>query len=373
MEWRGAHWSRFPDSEPIGQSAVMREVITGAQEVARTQTTVLLLGESGTGKEVLARYIHWLSRRSGAWVAVNCAALPSELLESELFGHERGAFTGAAERRCGRIEQANGGTLLLDEVSELPMRLQPKLLRVLQEREVDRIGGQRPIPVDVRIIATSNRHLQERVAEKLFRADLYYRLNVFPIALPPLRGRTEDIPALATHLLRLASEALGRPPPALSEAAVRALQNYPFPGNVRELANVLERALVRSRGPVLNLGDLGRTTSEGMEAGAAPAAPSVSGLPSDFPLDLAELERRAITEALRRMNGNRTHAARILGIGLRTLRNKLKLYRENLGAQGPVDFAAGQVEPVASSPGPRQTAEFSSAPAQARASQPESV
>ena len=193
---------RRPDVlPPIGGTQIMQDVISAVEDVARASTTVLLLGESGTGKEVFARYIHGISPRStGPWVAVNCAALPGELLESELFGHEKGSFTGAADRRIGRIEQADHGTLLLDEISEMPVALQVKLLRVLQEREVDRVGGARPVPVDVRIIATSNRDLATMVARGEFRADLYYRLSVFPIFLPPLRERREDIPALAARL-----------------------------------------------------------------------------------------------------------------------------------------------------------------------------
>jgi transcriptional regulator with GAF, ATPase, and Fis domain len=190
----------------------MREVLAAADDVAETPTTILLLGESGTGKEVLARYVHARSSRAaGPWVAVNCAALPADLLESELFGHERGAFTGAAERRTGRFELASGGTLLLDEVSEIPVALQAKLLRALQEREIDRIGGQRPVAVDVRVIAASNRDLAGMVARGQFRSDLYYRLNVFPIVVPPLRERREDLPALAAGLLEEAAAELGRP------------------------------------------------------------------------------------------------------------------------------------------------------------------
>ena len=234
---------------PVAESAAMREVLGAAEDVAMGNTTVLVLGESGTGKEVIARYIHRCSpRASGPWVAVNCAAMPAELLESELFGHERGAFTGAAERRVGRIEQADKGTLLLDEISELPPPLQAKLLRVLQEREVDRLGGGRPVPVDVRIIATSNRDLGQMVERKLFRADLYYRLFVFPIVLPPLRDRPDDIPgARRTTCCASWPRISGRPVPTLADDALRGLARYRFPGNVRELGNILERALVRCR------------------------------------------------------------------------------------------------------------------------------
>jgi transcriptional regulator with GAF, ATPase, and Fis domain len=231
---------------PIGSTKIMQDVLSAVEDVSRGNTTVLLLGESGTGKEVFARHIHGTSPRStGPWVAVNCAALPSELLESELFGHEKGSFTGAADRRLGRIEQADHGTLLLDEISEMPLGLQVKLLRVLQERELDRVGGARPIPVDVRVIATSNRDLATLVAHGEFRADLYYRLSVFPIFLPPLRERRDDIPALAAHLTEEISLRLGRPAPMLSPEAMATLVAYEFPGNVRELANVLERVLVR--------------------------------------------------------------------------------------------------------------------------------
>ena len=316
---------------PVGSSAVMREVLAAVEDVACAGTTVLLLGESGTGKEVLARHVHALSpRANGPWVAVNCAALPAELLESELFGHERGAFTGASERRIGRIEQADGGTLLLDEISELPLGLQAKLLRVLQEREVDRVGGGRPVPVDVRVIATSNRDLAEMVAERAFRADLYYRLCVFPIQVPPLRERASDIPALAAHLAGAIAGRLARPAPALSDEVLAALASYDYPGNVRELGNLLERALLRCRGAVLGLEHLDPSLRRAPAPPALIAAGDAAGALNPFtalPLELADLERLAIAEALRRVSGNRTHAARLLGISLRTLRNKLRLYR----------------------------------------------
>ena len=342
---------------PVAESAIMREVLGAAEDVAMGNTTVLVLGESGTGKEVIARYIHRCSpRASGPWVAVNCAAMPAELLESELFGHERGAFTGAAERRVGRIEQADKGTLLLDEISELPPPLQAKLLRVLQEREVDRLGGGRSVPVDVRIIATSNRDLGQMVERKLFRADLYYRLFVFPIVLPPLRDRPEDIPVLANHLLRKLAEDLGRPVPALADDALRGLARYRFPGNVRELGNILERALVRCRYSVIDLQylDLGihqpRSSVAAMGRTERAPLPERRFLPEGVPIDLGSLERLAIQEALRRENGNRTHAARVLGISLRTLRNKLREYRERAagtaaqGASAP--SADGQILPI---------------------------
>ena len=330
---------RAPAPIPVAESAAMREVLGAVEDVAIGNTTVLILGESGTGKEVIARYIHRCSpRASGPWVAVNCAAMPSELLESELFGHEKGAFTGAGERRVGRIEQADKGTLLLDEISELPLALQAKLLRVLQEREVDRLGGGRPVPVDVRIIATSNRDLAQMVERKLFRADLYYRLFVFPIVLPPLRDRPDDIPALATHLLNKLAADLGRPAPTLADDALGGLARYRFPGNVRELGNILERAMVRCRFPVIDLQflDLGiQPRSSVVALGRTERAPLPERrfLPEGVPIDLPSLERLAIQEALRREGGNRTRAARILGISLRTLRNKLRDYRTNAAAR----------------------------------------
>jgi len=348
---------RRPDvPPPIGGTQIMQDVISAVEDVARASTTVLLLGESGTGKEVFARYIHGLSpRSSGPWIAVNCAALPGELLESELFGHEKGSFTGAADRRIGRIEQADHGTLLLDEISEMPIALQVKLLRVLQEREVDRVGGARPVPVDVRIIATSNRDLATMVARGEFRADLYYRLSVFPIFLPPLRERREDIPALAARLTEEIALRLGRPAPVLSSEALAELVAYEFPGNVRELANVLERVLVRCHSTIVPaphvsvaLAAVGissirplpseapgrrpsrQVTSTSMESGATTETRDIAGtLPDGWPLALAELERMAILEALRRVHGNRTHAARLLGISLRTLRNKLRVLRHS--------------------------------------------
>ncbi len=335
----------------VARSAAMREALAALADVAPTPTTVLLLGESGTGKEVVARQIHALSRRAeGPWVAVNCAALPADLLESELFGHERGAFTGADQRRAGRFEQANGGTLLLDEVSELPLQLQAKLLRAIQEREVDRVGGSRPVPVDVRIIATSNRDLAEMVQRGQFRSDLYYRINVFPVVLPALRDRPDDLAPLAAALLAEAAASMGRTPPLLSPEALATLAASRLPGNVRELRNVLERALVRSRGPLLERAHLGVLESGASLAPAAPrlsplTAPSEAALPPGLPIELAALERLAIGEALRRVGGNRTHAARLLGIGLRTLRNKLRAWREEGDPLDEADPAVRQFLP----------------------------
>ncbi|MBI5067651.1 MAG: sigma 54-interacting transcriptional regulator [Deltaproteobacteria bacterium] len=346
---------------PVAESEAMRRLLEAADDVAATPTTVLLLGESGTGKELVARYLHARSGRPGPWVAVNCAALPAELLESELFGHERGAFTGATERRAGRFEQAHGGTLLLDEISELPLSLQAKLLRALQEREIDRVGGQKPVPVDVRVVATSNRDLGEMVRRGHFRADLFYRLDVFPLTVPALRERPEDLPALALALLGEAAATMGREAPPLSAAALEALRRHSFPGNVRELRNLVERALVRSRGRAV----------EPSHLGLAPADRTPEAAPSslELPLDLATLERMAIAEALRRVNGNRTHAARLLGIGLRTLRNKLRAARDAGAPLEAAEPAAGQGLPVPLPFNPAAArAPFQARPSQARAS-----
>jgi flagellar basal-body rod protein FlgB len=289
---------RRPERSWIAESPAMREVASAADDVAPLPTTVLLLGESGTGKEVLARYIHRRSPRANRpYVAVNCAALPGDLLESELFGHERGAFTGAADRHLGKVELAHGGTLLLDEVSELPLHLQAKLLRVIQERELDRVGGTKPVPVDVRIIATSNRDLEGAVAEGQFRADLFYRLNVYPIHLPALRDRTGDLEPLSRHLLLRSAEAIGRPTPILSASALEAISHYAFPGNVRELGNVLERAIVRCRGEVLEAAHLGLPV--GASIRRLPSADPGALLPPGLPLELEALEQLAIAEALR--------------------------------------------------------------------------
>ena len=315
--------SREP--EPVAHSAAMRALLEAAADVAATRTTVLLLGESGTGKEVLARWLHRNSDRAGgAFVAVNCAALPADLLESELFGHERGSFTGAADRRIGKMEQASGGTILLDEVSEMPLLLQAKLLRVLQEREIDRVGGARPVPVDVRVIATTNRDLPAMVAAGEFRQDLSYRLDVYPLHLPPLRERREDLPALCDDLLSHLSAAHERPVPPLDPSALRALLAAELRGNVRELGNLLERALVRCKGSPITAALIGLAPEPAPVAVRPVASETCVGqFPPDLPLSLDALERLAIAEALRRTDGNRTHAAALLGIGLRTLRNKL--------------------------------------------------
>jgi len=297
-----------------------------AQRVADTDATVMIGGESGTGKEVFARFIHNHSRRAGGpFVAINCAAIPENMLEALLFGYERGAFTGAYQATPGKFEQANGGTLLLDEISEMNLALQAKLLRVLQEREVERLGGRRLIQLDVRVLATSNRVMREEVAAGRFREDLYYRLHVFPITLPPLRERRQDILPLAEHLTRRHANAQ-RGPRLSREAAARLLEHH-WPGNIRELDNVMQRALILRRGDEISVADLS------FESGEAPrgGCDAVMELPpsgNELGEELRRREARLIMEALRAGNGNRKHAAITLGISERTLRYKLARMRD---------------------------------------------
>ena len=300
-----------------------KAVIKMAKRVAPKDATVLLRGESGTGKEVLARYIHRLSLRSdGPFVAVNCAALPENLLESELFGYEKGAFTGAVSRKEGKFELASGGTLLLDEVSEMAPALQAKLLRALQEREVDRVGGRSPISVDVRVIATTNRDLDAETREGRFRLDLYYRLNVVPLYLPPLRERPDDIIPLARHFLEKQAEQYSEHPKALSKDAENYLLEQPWPGNVRQLENLMERVHVLVDSEII--------TREELERFSDPVSGPDHGRDMGL-LPLREMEKKMILRALRSSDGNRTHAAKALGISVRTLRNKLNEYRKELG------------------------------------------
>ncbi len=309
--------------ELVSEDPAMLAVLDLARQYAPAEASVLITGESGTGKEVMARFIHRHSRRAnGPFVSVNCAAIPDNLLESELFGHERGAFTGAVARRLGKFEEANGGTLLLDEISEMEPRLQAKLLRAIQEREIDRVGGSRPVKVDIRLIATSNRDLQQEVAKGTFREDLYFRLNVLGLHLPPLRQRPRDIEALARHFASTFARLNGLPERPLSEAALAKLRRHPWRGNVRELENCLHRAVLLARGPLI----------EPEAIVLAPAAPPAPAAPlTAAPLvgrTLAEVERDLILDTLRHTAGNRTHAAAILGISIRTLRNKLKQFAE---------------------------------------------
>jgi two-component system response regulator FlrC len=292
----------------------MGPVVDALRRVARTDATVLLTGESGTGKEVAARAVHgWSRRASGPFVAVNCAALPDHLVESELFGHEKGAFTGADARRRGRIELAEGGTFLLDEVAELEPAVQAKLLRVLQERAYERVGGTVTLPADVRLIAATNRDLQVEIREGRFREDLYHRLAVFPVHLPPLRDRPQDVPGLAEALLKRIAASLGRPSLRLAPGAGTALAKAAWPGNVRGLANALERAAILARADVLRAEDV-----------LAGAPGPTSAAPGEGTLDA--LERAAIEAALARYGGHRKKAADHLGIGERTLYDKLRRY-----------------------------------------------
>ena len=315
----------------------MAQTLKLAEQVAASDASILITGESGTGKELVARFIHRKSRRADRrFVAVNCAAIPENLLESELFGHEKGAFTGAVARRIGKFEEANGGTLLLDEISEMDVRLQTKLLRVLQEREIDRVGGSQPVKVDVRILATSNRQMEEAVRQGTFREDLYYRLNVVTLALPALRERPLDIPVLAEHFAKRYSESNGLPLRPLTAEARQMLTRHGWRGNVRELENCLHRAVLLAQGneigpeAILLSGAPAAGPADPVVAQAAAAAAAVtSGARS--PLvgkTVAEVERDLILDTLNAYLGNRTHAANILGISIRTLRNKLKQYAD---------------------------------------------
>jgi DNA-binding NtrC family response regulator len=316
----------------IYRDEAMARVVKLAQQVAASEASVLITGESGTGKEVLARYLHAHSGRAKKpLICVNCAAIPETLLESELFGHEKGAFTGAVARRVGKFEEANGGTLLLDEISEIDVRLQAKLLRAIQERVIDRVGGTRPVPIDIRIIATSNRNLSEAVREGTFREDLLFRLNVVNLKIPPLRERPADLLELADHFIRKYAAANGVPARALAPEARRTLTLNFWPGNVRELENTMHRAVLMASGE--EIGPEAILTPDGARldqqrtpavAHAALAAEQVSrGLVGRT---VAEVERDLILETLKHCLGNRTHAANVLGISIRTLRNKLNEY-----------------------------------------------
>ncbi|HEY9071882.1 MAG TPA: sigma-54 dependent transcriptional regulator [Candidatus Ozemobacteraceae bacterium] len=310
---------RGPDDEMfIASNPAMRLVRGLIRRVAALSTTVLITGETGTGKELVARAIHLNSaRKEKPFVAVNCANLQGNLLESELFGHEKGAFTGADARKLGKFEVASGGTLFLDEVAEIPPELQAKLLRVLQEQEIERVGGVKPVKVDVRLVSATNKDLAGMAAQNRFRPDLFYRLNVFPIHLPPLRERPDDIPALADHLLAEIASVHGRQPPTLSAEAVRALRHLSWPGNIRELRNVLERATVIDDDGTITPADLMLPGSA-----AVPAAPPSGHAPIDARLD--DSERRMIIEALEHYRGNVVAAAKRLGLPRRTLYDRLK-------------------------------------------------
>lgn len=353
----------------IHRDPAMRQVLKLADQIAPSDASVLITGESGTGKEVMARYVHAKSKRaSGEFVALNCAAIPENLLESELFGHEKGAFSGAVARRIGKFEQANGGTLLLDEISEMDPRLQAKLLRAIQEREIDRVGGAKPVSVDVRLLATSNRNLEEEVSKGTFREDLYFRLNVVNLQLPSLREKPQDIPALAEHFALKYAESNGLPARPVSAAAMQRLKTHHWPGNVRELENAMHRAVLLAQGDEIGEDAIllsGGPTHKRPVPAAAAAAPSTDAPqstaqstshsaeqsvqePAPEPAmagmvgkTVAEVERDLIIDTLQHCLGNRTHAANILGISIRTLRNKLKQYsEEGLAVPAPGDGSA---------------------------------
>lgn len=310
----------FERSDIIGESPRMQEIFSQLELVAPTEATVLLLGESGTGKELLARAIHRNSRRrEGPFVVVNCAAIPETLLESDLFGHERGAFTGATSRRPGRFALAHQGTIFLDEIGELPLATQAKILRVLQFKEIEPLGGTQTQKVDVRIIAATNRMLAEEVREGRFREDLYYRLNVVAITLPPLRQRLEDLPLLAYHFLDIYSRKNHRRINQIAPEVLQLFRRYPWPGNVRELENVMERAVIFCTGEVLTVAHLPEELRQFVTQ--ASLAPESEEEPS-----LLELEKELIFRTLAKVNGNRRQAAQILGISLAELDYKLKVF-----------------------------------------------
>ncbi len=313
----------------VGGSPAFRRMMTLVEQVASSSATVLIQGESGTGKELVARAIHERSARAGKpFVAVNCAALPETLLESELFGYERGAFTGAAARKEGRFELADGGTLFLDEVADLSAVTQPKILRVLQEGEFDRLGATRSIKVDVRLVAASNQDLAQMVKERRFREDLFYRLNVITVHVPPLRERREDIPMLAQHFLRVYAAKNNRRLDGLTDDALKRLEAWAWPGNVRELENVIERGVVLARGTQVDIDDLPPEI-----AGATPLPEGVVSVRIGTPL--AEVEQRLLDATLAATGGNKTLAAKLLGIDVRTVARKLERWEEERSADEP--------------------------------------
>ncbi|MGZ3279681.1 MAG: sigma-54-dependent transcriptional regulator FlbD [Caulobacteraceae bacterium] len=334
------------DERPmVTRDPAMEQMLKLAEQVAPSDASILITGESGVGKEVMARFMHKKSRRADRpFISVNCAAIPENLLESELFGHEKGAFTGALARRIGKFEEANGGTLLLDEISEMDARLQAKLLRAIQEREIDRVGGSKPVKVDIRILATSNRDLAAEVRKGTFREDLLYRLNVVNLCIPALRERPGDILALAEHFAKKYAAANGVPERPISAEARRRLVSHRWPGNVRELENALHRAVLLSVGPEIDEQSIrlpdgqplaGVPTSDPAASAAARAAQAAgatsygeANLAAFIGQTVAEVEQKLILDTLTHCFGNRTHAANILGISIRTLRNKLKEYSE---------------------------------------------
>jgi two-component system, NtrC family, response regulator AtoC len=305
----------------------MQEVYKTIGKVAKADATVLITGESGTGKELVAEALHFNSnRRSGPMVKVSCAALPETLLEAELFGHEKGSFTGAMTQRRGRFEMADKGTIFLDEIGEMTVPTQTKLLRVLQERKIERIGSNLPIKVDIRIIVATNKDLQKQVEQSKFRDDLYYRLNVINIHMPPLRDRKEDIPSLVEHFLAKHRYSATAQPAAISEEAIRRLMEYNWPGNVRELENVIERAVVLSRGQIITSRELPFGDHDAAEGEEGEGEADAKGDSSFFKKSVAQFEKDLIMKALRDANGNRSKAAEMLGIYRRLLYAKIKEY-----------------------------------------------
>jgi DNA-binding NtrC family response regulator len=316
---------KFDFASIVGNSAVLQDVVARVRQAAASKATILIEGESGTGKELIAQAIHQASPRArGPFIAVHCAALSEGLLESEIFGHERGAFTGAAERRIGRFESADGGTLFLDEISEISPATQVKLLRFLETKAVERVGGSKPIELDVRLVAATNRSLEQQVKAGKFREDLFFRLNVVRLELPPLRARAEDIPVLLAHYLKLFAEENGTTPVAIEPGALRTLQAYAWPGNIRELRNFCENATVMRRGASLSEFDLEPKFREG----GAPAAGGAALPPLGNQLSVEENEKRILREALIKARGNRTRAAEFMGISRRTLHRKLAQWPE---------------------------------------------
>jgi two-component system response regulator HydG len=307
----------------VGESPKMRELRQLIQTVAPTDARVLVLGESGTGKELVAGALHSLSRRNEAsYVRINCAAIPETLLESELFGHEKGAFTGALKQKPGRVEEADGGTIFLDEIGELPIDLQSKLLRALQEKEVRPVGGTKAMPVDVRVLAATNRDLEHAVAQGTFRKDLYFRLNVLTLRIPPLRQRKQDILLLVGHFLERLARSTGVQR-NLSDDALKLMLSYDWPGNIRELENCIERACALTSGPTIHLADL-PTTIQNWREQSEPAAETLILRRGILPI--AEMEKQAILGAIEQLHGDKLEAARLLGIGKTTLYRKLKEY-----------------------------------------------
>jgi two-component system response regulator FlrC len=338
-------------SGPVGEDPAFLQMLTRLRRVAGSELSVLLSGESGTGKEVLARDVHAHSKRArGPFVAINCAAIPKDLLEATLFGYEKGAFTGAQKSQAGKFELANGGTLFLDEIGEMPPELQAKLLRVLQERVVERVGSHQEISLDFRLVAATNRRLEQAVREGRFREDLYFRIGVFPLEIPPLRTRVDDIEVLSRHFLKRYSAPAGRPGARLSDAALTRMRQHPWPGNVRELENVIQRALLMADTADILPDDLGLPEGAAVESAKVvgnvvvagysrsitPEAESAAEGAVDSPaesaadgVDMRSIEREHILQVLRSVNGSRRRAVELLGISERALRYKLKSYRED--------------------------------------------